>query len=61
MQLLMLGGLFSALATACNVWYASVGSWVFSRPNSQKYSRVIEGVSGVLLIGLAGKVVISNR
>ncbi|MBA5763101.1 LysE family translocator [Vibrio sp. 404] len=61
MQLLMLGLLFSALATVCNILYASVGSWVFSRPNSQRYSRVLEGVSGVLLIGLAGKVAFSER
>ncbi|EKO3604242.1 LysE family translocator, partial [Vibrio metschnikovii] len=40
---------------------ASVGSWVFSRPNSQRYSRGLEGVSGVLLIGLASKVAISDR
>ncbi|CAI2308838.1 Threonine efflux protein [Vibrio parahaemolyticus] len=61
MQLLVLGLLFSALATLCNVLYASVGSWVFSRSNSQRYSRALEGVSGVLLIGLAGKVAISER
>ncbi len=60
-QLLVLGLLFSALATMCNVLYASVGSWVFSRSNSQRYSRALEGVSGVLLIGLAGKVAISDR
>ncbi len=60
-QLLILGLLFSALATLCNVLYASVGSWVFSRPNSERYSRTLEGVSGFLLIGLAGKVAISER
>ncbi|MUK91907.1 LysE family translocator [Aliivibrio fischeri] len=60
-QLLMLGLLFSALATVCNILYASVGSWVFSRPNSERYSRTLEGVSGILLIGLAGKVAISER
>ncbi|HCG8040380.1 TPA: LysE family translocator [Vibrio parahaemolyticus] len=60
-QLLVLGLLFSALATMCNVLYAAVGSWVFSRSNSQRYSRALEGVSGVLLIGLAGKVAISDR
>ncbi|WCP68789.1 LysE family translocator [Vibrio tubiashii] len=61
LQLLVLGLLFSVLATLCNLLYASVGSWVFSRPNSQRYSRVLEGVSGCLLIGLAGKVAISER
>ncbi|MDF5252436.1 LysE family translocator [Vibrio parahaemolyticus] len=60
-QLLVLGLLFSTLATMCNVLYASIGSWVFSRSNSQRYSRALEGVSGVLLIGLAGKVAISDR
>ncbi|MFL1019804.1 LysE family translocator [Vibrio parahaemolyticus] len=49
-QLLVLGLLFSGLATMCNVLYASIGSWVFSRSNSQRYSRALEGVSGVLLI-----------
>ncbi|MBE4179867.1 LysE family translocator [Vibrio parahaemolyticus] len=60
-QLLVLGLLFSGLATMCNVLYASIGSWVFSRSNSQRYSRALEGISGVLLIGLAGKVAISDR
>ncbi|EHR7162101.1 LysE family translocator [Vibrio parahaemolyticus] len=60
-QLLVLGLLFSGLATMCNVLYASIGSWVFSRSNSQRYSRALEGVLGVLLIGLAGKVAISDR
>lgn len=61
LQLLVLGLLFSVLATLCNLLYASVGSWVFSRPNSQRYSRALEGVSGVLLIGLASKVALSER
>jgi threonine/homoserine/homoserine lactone efflux protein len=59
-QLLTLGLLFSALATMCNILYASVGSWVFSRPNSRRYSRTLECISGVLLIGLASKVAISD-
>lgn len=61
MQLLVLGLLFSALATTCNVLYASVGNWVFSRPHSQRYSRTLEGVSGILLISLASKVAFSER
>ncbi|AIW16433.1 LysE family translocator [Vibrio tubiashii] len=61
LQLLVLGLLFSVLATLCNLLYASVGSWVFSRPNSQRYSRALEGVSGVLLIGLASKVALNER
>ena len=60
-QLLTLGLIFSLLATQCNVLYASAGSWVFSRPNSQRYSRALEGISGVLLIGLASKVMTSDR
>ncbi|MCS6100605.1 LysE family translocator [Shewanella baltica] len=60
-QLLTLGLIFSLLATLCNVLYASAGSWVFSRPNSQRYSRALEGISGVLLIGLASKVMASDR
>ncbi|GAJ72710.1 LOW QUALITY PROTEIN: putative threonine efflux protein [Vibrio sp. JCM 18904] len=61
MQLLVLGLLFSVLATTCNVLYASVGNWVFSRPHSQRYSRTLEGVSGILLISLASKVAFSDR
>lgn len=61
MQLLTLGLIFSFLATLCNLLYASAGSWVFSRPNSQRYSRALEGVSGILLIGLASKVMTSER
>ncbi|MDT3307600.1 MULTISPECIES: LysE family translocator [Shewanella] len=60
-QLLTLGLIFSLLATLCNVLYALAGSWVFSRPNSQRYSRALEGISGVLLIGLASKVMTSDR
>ncbi|MGI2056532.1 LysE family translocator [Shewanella baltica] len=60
-QLLTLGLIFSLLATLCNVLYASAGSWVFSRPNSQRYSRALEGISGMLLIGLASKVMTSDR
>ena len=60
-QLLTLGLIFSLLATLCNVLYASAGSWVFSRPNSLLYSRALEGISGVLLIGLASKVMTSDR
>lgn len=61
MQLLVLGLLFSVLATTCNVLYASVGNWVFSRPHSPRYSRTLEGVSGILLISLASKVAFSDR
>lgn len=60
MQLLMFGLLFSALATGCNVVYALLGSWLFNNPKVARYTRVIEGVSGVLLIGLAGKIALSK-
>lgn len=61
LQLLVLGALFSGLATVVNLLYALLGSWVFSRPNTQTYSRVLEGFSGMLLIGLAGKVALDAR
>ncbi|CAM3719522.1 MULTISPECIES: LysE family translocator [Pseudoalteromonas] len=60
-QLLVLGLIFSVLATLCNVLYATVGSWLFNRPNAGRYTRILEGVSGVLLIGLAGKIALSER
>lgn len=60
-QLLILGLLFSGLATICNLLYATAGSWLFNRPNSRKYSSSLEGFAGVLLIGLAGKIVLSER
>lgn len=60
-QLLILGLVFSVLATLCNVLYATVGSWLFNRPNAGRYTRILEGVSGVLLIGLAGKIALSER
>lgn len=60
-QLLMLGVVFCVLATLCNLLYASLGSWVFNRPNARHYSRALEGVSGMLLIGLASKIAFSER
>ncbi|MEL4280570.1 MULTISPECIES: LysE family translocator [Shewanella] len=59
-QLLILGLLFSGLATLVNLLYAACGSWLFNRADSQRYARGLEGVSGVLLVGLAGKVAISD-
>ncbi|MEZ9231381.1 LysE family translocator [Vibrio amylolyticus] len=61
MQLLILGTLFSGLATLCNIVYAVVGSWLFSNPKMARYTRVIEGVSGGLLIALAGKIALSKN
>ncbi|MDA7746619.1 LysE family translocator [Psychromonas sp.] len=59
-QLLFLGLLFSVLATLCNVIYAVAGNWLLSSPKASRYTRVIEGVSGVLLVGLAGKIALSK-
>lgn len=59
-QLLILGLLFSGLATLVNLLYAASGSWLFNRADSQRYARGLESVSGVLLVGLAGKVAISD-
>ncbi|EDM66976.1 Putative threonine efflux protein [Moritella sp. PE36] len=60
-ELLTLGLLFSALATGCNLFYASLGSILFSSPKAQKYSRVLEGVSGTILIGLSAKIALSSN
>ncbi|MDH1469187.1 LysE family translocator [Shewanella sp. GD03713] len=59
-QLFILGLLFSGLATLVNLLYAACGSWLFNRADSKRYARGLEGVSGVLLVGLAGKVAISD-
>lgn len=61
MQLLVLGIIFSVLATLCNLFYATIGSWLFINPNMSRYSRILEGISGTLLIGLAGKIVFSKN
>lgn len=55
-QLLILGLLFSGLATLCNLLYASLGSIVFTSSKAQQYSRALEGVSGAILIGLSAKI-----
>lgn len=60
-ELLTLGLLFSALATVCNLFYASLGSVLFSSPKAQKYSRILEGVSGTILIGLSAKIALSTN
>ncbi len=60
-QLLILGLLFSVLATLCNLVYAMAGSWLLSNKKSENYSRWLEGLSGFLLIGLAGKIVLDQR
>ncbi|ATD01244.1 LysE family translocator [Pseudoalteromonas spongiae] len=60
LQLLLLGCVFSLLATACNLLYAVLGSWLFKRANSARFTRVLDGISGVLLVGLASKVLVSD-
>tara|TARA_R110001583_G_scaffold18667_7_gene74062 strand:+ start:852 stop:1481 length:630 start_codon:yes stop_codon:yes gene_type:complete len=60
-ELLILGLLFSALATMCNLFYASMGSVLFSSPKAQRYSRMLEGVSGTILIGLSAKIALSTN
>ncbi|MFM2481832.1 LysE family translocator [Celerinatantimonas sp. YJH-8] len=61
LQLLVLGLCFSALATLCNLTYALAGSWLLRSAKANRYSRIIEGISGILLIGLAGKIAFSHR
>lgn len=59
-QFLLLGIAFSALATLVNLSYAFAGSVVLHGAKASKISRVMEGLSGVLLVGLAGKIVMSK-
>jgi len=61
MQLLILGLCFSGLATLCNIIYAITGSWLLKSAKANRYSRIIEGLSGILLIGLAGKIAFSEQ
>ena len=60
-ELLTLGLLFSALATGCNLFYASLGSILFSSPKEQKYSRILEGISGTILVGLSAKIALTSH
>jgi threonine/homoserine/homoserine lactone efflux protein len=60
-ELLVLGLLFSVLGTMCNVFYASLGRILFSSPKAQEYSRILEGVSGTVLIGLSSKIALSSN
>ncbi|CAG9296435.1 LysE family translocator [Celerinatantimonas diazotrophica] len=59
-QLLVLGVAFSVLATLVNLLYAFVGSAVLNGTKAVKINRVMQGISGVLLVGLAGKIVMSK-
>ncbi|KZN62127.1 hypothetical protein N473_21515 [Pseudoalteromonas luteoviolacea CPMOR-1] len=59
--LLIYGLTFSTMATLCNLAYAIAGSWAFSQAKTTHYTRILEGVSGVMLIGLAGKIALDNK
>jgi len=59
-HLLILGLLFSALATLCNLLYASLGSVLIKGTKAQGYSRILEGVSGSVLIGLSAKIALTK-
>jgi threonine/homoserine/homoserine lactone efflux protein len=60
-KLLILGLLFSVLGTMCNVFYARLGRILFSSPKAQEYSRILEGTSGIILIGLSSKIALSSH
>ncbi|MGJ8582424.1 MAG: LysE family translocator [Psychromonas sp.] len=59
-ELFILGLIFSVLATTCNLVYASIGGVLFSTAKSKNYSRVLEGVSGCMLIGLSAKIALTR-
>jgi threonine/homoserine/homoserine lactone efflux protein len=59
-QLVILGLLFSALATCCNIVYACLGSILFNSPSALRYSRGIEGSSGLILIALSAKIALGK-
>lgn len=60
-DLLILGLLFSALATCCNLLYASLGTLIFSSPKAQQFSRGLEGISGGILIALGIKIALTSN
>ena len=60
-QLLVLGSFFTVLATCCNIVYAIIGSKLFNSRKVSKYNGKIEGLSGVLLVGLATKIVFDKN
>lgn len=60
-QLLLLGVVFSLLATVVNLLYAALGGWLFSRPQAARWQRGLHGVSGLLLLGLAGRIALVSR
>jgi len=60
-QLLLLGLLFSGLATLCNLIYASLGAILFNNPQAKKYARTLEGISGSILVALSAKIALSDN
>ena len=59
-QLLFLGVWFTLLATLCNLLYALIGGWLLSQPKAASYAKIIEFISGGLLLGLAGKIALDD-
>ena len=55
-QLLVLGLIFCSLATIVNVTYAMLGSWVVKSAKASRFNHALEGISGLLLIGLAVRI-----
>ncbi|WP_459778475.1 LysE family translocator [Photobacterium sp. R1] len=60
-QLLVLGVVFSVLATVINLMYAMLGNFVFGNPKMTGYAKAIEGVSGGLLVALSAKIAMTQR
>ncbi|WP_445401866.1 LysE family translocator [Zobellella sp. An-6] len=60
-ELVLLGLLFSLLATLSNSLYACLGGLVFGNPAGARYTRALEGGSGVLLLGLGARIALSKN
>lgn len=59
-ELVLLGLLFSLLATLSNGLYACLGGLVFGNPAGARYTRALEGGSGLLLLGLGARIALSR-
>jgi len=59
-QLFFYGGVFAVLASVCNILYALLGKVIFNNSKIKRFSEILEGVSGVILIGLGVKVALSK-
>jgi threonine/homoserine/homoserine lactone efflux protein len=60
-NLITLGLLFSLSATCCNLLYACLGNIIFNSPKALKYSRILEGGSGIILVGLSAKIAFTEH